>query len=735
MFSVQRFDVRDLRPIQQLTAGARAGQWISSEDDPCFHLTCSLRSGWLHLQLSISSAPRSDDVVVYFDYGRGFELDEGITLGSMTTGSCVVDRYIPITRPVRGMRLDPLDAPGAFDLLEFKVELLPRWRFLVRTLRGSWVRGVAERNLLKSAGKGAALLLTGRIPTLRTKLLASLGHGGYEPRAYDAWMRNHAITPERRAALRAEAEALAAPPKISVILPVYNPPEQYLRRALDSVCSQIYPHWELCVADDASTAPWVKTTLAEYAQRDGRIKVNHRTTNGGISAASNTALEMASGSYVALLDHDDELAEHALLSMAREIAADPGLDILYSDEDKLRVDGKRTEPFFKPDWSPEYLLAINYLCHLTVLRTQLVRQAGGFRSVCDGAQDFDLFLRATGRSARIKHIADILYHWRMIPGSTALVNDAKPRAHAAGTLALREALAARGVAATVEPGPWSTAYSVRYRLSDTPRVSIIIPSTCKPITLHGTRTSHIENCVRSITEKSSYRNFEIIVLDRNQMATDLEARLAGWSVRRITYDQPFNWSAVNNLGAAQANGAHLLFLNDDMEILTPDWLERLLEFSARSEIGAVGGRLVFPDQRLQHVGVVVANGLPHHSCYGRAATDTGYFGAAVLHRNVSAVTGACMMTRAEVFNSVGRFGEEFPLNYNDIDYCLKVIAAGKRIVYTPYAQLLHHESASRQRIVTEEEIRLFRSKWVQWRDPFYSPNFAQEFNDYGIATT
>ena len=429
----------------------------------------------------------------------------------------------------------------------------------------------------------------------------------------------------------------------------------------------------MCIADDGSTAPQVRTVLEEYAGSEPRIRLAFHAENRGISAATNTALEQAAGDYVALLDHDDELAEHALFRVAEAIIADRSLDILYSDEDKLELDGRHVEPFFKPDWSPELFLACMYTCHLGVYRTRLVRQVGGFRSDFDSAQDYDLVLRLMTKTARIHHIPDVLYHWRKLPTSAATSVTAKPQAPEAGRRALEDHLKRIGRPGTVEPGRFAGLHRVRFAVTGDPQISIIIPSACRPIRARGKTNYHVLRCVESIRAQSTYRNYEILLVHHPDDVTPaLASELDRLEVARLAHDGAFNWSAAMNLGAAAAGGDHLLFLNDDMEVITPDWLESLLEFSHQPEIGAVGPKLILSNGELQHAGVLVEDLTPRHAFYRFPTDHPGYFSSNLMHRNTSAVTGACLMTRADLFEALGGFCERLPLNYSDVDYCLRV---------------------------------------------------------------
>jgi GT2 family glycosyltransferase len=736
----KKVDVDALVPWQHLEPKKHAPfTWTTTGDEPFFLIPCLLDKGWLriHLRLTSQAAGR---VELYVDSGGAFKLFTAVDVDK--PGSTVDKRFVAhFPKPIRAVRLDPLDGPGEFHLEKLRVVPLPRPVALFHAL-------CAKLQLLRNARRlglglrtGLGLLLRGDLGRFKQKLVKEFKGSAYYDStsalatySYDLWRQARQLTEADRARLRAEAETLADPPLISVLVPVYNVPERYLRLALDSVLRQLYPHWELCVADDHSTQPHVRKVLEEYARRDQRIKVVFRMQNGNISAATNSALAVAQGEYVALLDHDDELAEHALFRMAQAVVADRAVDMLYSDEDKLELDGRHVDPFFKPEWSPEYFLACMYTCHLGVYRTELVREVGGFRSDFDSAQDYDLVLRLMANGARIRHVPEVLYHWRKLPTSTASDGSAKPQAPEVARRALRSYLEQTGRAGTVEPAPTSFDFNrVRFALVGRPKVSIVLASACKPAVIDGASGFYVEKCIRSIRDKSTYDNYELILISNNDVPAELAERLRQWRVNVIVHKAPFNWSAVNNLGAAAAAGEYVLFMNDDMEVITPDWLEAMLEFAQLPEVGAVGAKLLYPDGRLQHAGVTVLDGDPTHVFHQYPGYHPGYFFGNVLHRNVCAVTGACLLTRKDVFQELGGFDVTFPLEFNDVDFCLKLLASGRRIVYMPYAQLYHFESATRRSTVTLA-LKRFKDRWSHKirRDPYHNPNLSTKYSDCRI---
>jgi GT2 family glycosyltransferase/SAM-dependent methyltransferase len=726
---------KGLEPV----ADASPGTWRAPGDDPQFLVSCYLPAGWLRVRLRVHSPVRGQ-FTIYAEKDGSFGPDSLLGQFGLAAGDTDEEFYVHLGRPTRALRIDPVDAACVFRIDRLEIAPRPPYTAAFDALRRKLRLLRAYHNTGPVLRRGLALLATGRWGEVIAKWRLGLDdprctrHGFHEPEAaYEAWMANRRLTDAGRAAQRAWAVEADDPPLVSVLMPVYNTPEHYLRRAIESVLAQTYPHWELCVADDGSTAEHVRPVLEEYAARDDRVKLAPPGRHGGIAAASNAALALASGRYVALLDHDDEIAEHALYRMAQAIVADPTADMLYSDEDKLQPDGKRVHPFFKPDWSPEFFLGCMYTCHLGLYRTALVRELGGFRPTFDGAQDYDLVLRLTERTDRVVHVLDVLYHWRLVPNSTSTCVAAKPEAHAAGLRALQEHLARTGRAGRAEVGPSPGLNFVRFDVAGRPRVSIIIPSLCRPARAGGAGAGHLEQCVASIARIGRYKEYEILVLDQHRMPEAMERDLTRVGVRRVTYDEPFNWSRVNNLGARHTTGEHLLFLNDDTEVVAPDWLEALLEFSQQREIGAVGAKLLFPDGGLQHVGVTILDGKPGHPFYGYPAKHTGYFCRNVLPHNCAAVTGACLMTRRDVFEEAGGFDESFPLNYNDVDYCLRVRQLGYRVVFTPHATLHHHEAVSKAGVFAEE-LDAFRARWdAAGPDPYYNPNLNPETFDYRIG--
>ena len=545
----------------------------------------------------------------------------------------------------------------------------------------------------------------------------------------------------RMDAARAEAVVarMPAPVLISIVMPVYNVERRWLLAAVDSVRRQFYPHWQLCIADDASTRAETIEALREIeALGDIRIHVRRLPRNLGIAGASNAALGMATGAYVGLLDHDDALARDALLEVAQAIAA-RAPDILYSDEDKLEPDGRHAEPHFKPDFNIDYFFSINYVCHFSVLRRTLIERIGGFRSGYEGAQDYDLLLRATEQGERVEHIPKVLYHWRKTTASTAAFSGAKAASWEAGQRALADSLTRRGIAASVQAGPYPNTFRLRRAIAGQPLVSILVPFRDKPELL--------STCFQSILVRTDYSNFEIIGIDNGSShgkTLALMRKLAQRDarVRFVQYDAPFNYSKVNNFGARHARGEHLLLLNNDTEVIAAEWLDAMLEHSQRPEVGVVGAKLLYADRRIQHAGVIIGiGGVAGHAHLNEPADRPGYFGRAQLVQDLSAVTFACAMTRRDVFEQLGGLNEDdLTIAFNDIDYCLRAREAGYLVVYTPYAELYHYESRTRgYEDDPAKQARFFGEiTYMQRRhaavlkngDPYYNPNLRLDTNDF-----
>jgi O-antigen biosynthesis protein len=560
-------------------------------------------------------------------------------------------------------------------------------------------------------------------------------HTGYASE-YEQWIAEFEVPADE--VLLLKLDRLEYRPLISILMPVFNTKPDELLAAIDSVVAQSYPNWELCIADDGSNQPEIRPILADFERRYQNIHVHFSEKHGGISAALNAAYRVASGEYVALLDHDDTLSPHALAYVVESINQPSRPDLIYSDEDKLHEHGERYEPFFKPEWSPDLILSRNYVCHLLVIHKDLMDQVGTFCSETDGSQDYDYILRASKYARQIAHIPHVLYHWRAGQNSTASSMESKPYTIEASRRALERFCGEIGNSARIEPARLPGAWRLRYSIPEPSRVSIIIAS--------GGNVEILRANLEGLFMRTEYGDFEVVVMDnsRGEHIQELvnEFARAKRSIRHIDWrEKPFNYSEINNVAARECDTPILLFLNDDVSVINSDWLTSMVELIGRREVGAVGAKLLFPDGSIQHAGVVM--GLFDncgHAFYGMDAALPHYFGFTDMIRNVSAVTGACLMTRTDVFWKVGGFDEErLAVAFNDVDLCLKIGASGYRVLFTPFAQLYHHESFSKTQkdlIPHPTEVAIMQSKWrdVIASDPYYSPNLTRRKADYSLPT-
>ena len=555
---------------------------------------------------------------------------------------------------------------------------------------------------------------------------------------YPNWIRKNEPEREQLGKQREQVIDFDYKPLISLIIPVWNTPEQILNETISSVLQQTYENFELCIADGNSN-PETQKILSDWAKKDSRIHVKFLDENRGIAVNSNEALSLAQGEFVAFLDHDDLLAPYAFFEVVHRLQGDTTVDLIYSDEDKINESGQRFDPFFKPDFSPDYLRSVNYMTHFLVVRKSLGDTIGWFREGYDGAQDYDLILRSVEKARDIAHIPKILYHWRAWTASTAGSAEAKPYANASGKKALQEHLNRIGLSAHVEDGYSSTFYRVYYQYSGAPLISIIIPN-------HD-HAEDLKRCLDSIWQQTSYPNIEIVLVENGSKEQEtfklyeqlkLDAR-----IRIVKWEQPFNYSRVNNWAVTQANGEVILFLNNDTRIINGDWLEEMLQFAMRPDVGAVGTKLYYPDESIQHAGVIVGlGGVAGHSHKYYPRQHPGYFRRLETVQNISAVTAACLMVRKQIFQEVNGFDENYPLAFGDVDLCLAILKKGYLNVWTPYASLYHFESKTRSGEDTPEkkarfkkEMDYFKQKWAKFLlqgDPYYNPNLSLDYEDFRL---
>lgn len=529
-------------------------------------------------------------------------------------------------------------------------------------------------------------------------------------------------------------------PLISIAVPAYKTPITFLEEMIQSVQAQTYPYWELCIANGSPDEAEMAQLLEKYASEDFRIHVCNLKENLGIAGNTNAALAMASGEYVGLLDHDDLLAPNALYEIVRVLEKKKDTDFIYTDEDKVTTDlSEHFQPHLKPDFSLDLLRSNNYICHFCVVRREIVEKTGGFRKEYDGAQDYDFIFRCTEEAQNIAHVPEILYHWRTHKASTADNPASKMYAFEAGKRAIEDHLKRCGVSGTVSHTKDLGFYRVKYDLQEKPLISIIIPNKDETETLKA--------CLKSIREKSTYQNYEILIVENNSTTPEIfhyyKELAKEESIRLLRWKNPFNYAAINNFGVQRAKGEYLLFLNNDVTVITPDWLEEMLSICERREVGAVGVKLIYPDQTIQHAGCVVGmGGIAGHMFVDMPAERTGYLHKASILQDVSAVTAACMMVKRSAFEAVGGFTEALAVAFNDVDFCLKIREKGDLIVYDPYVQLYHMESKTRGQEDSEEKVRRFqseieymRSHWIDILkngDPYYNKNLSLTKWNYSL---
>ncbi|QIJ76849.1 glycosyltransferase [Methylobacterium sp. NI91] len=710
------------------------GVWRSTGSDPQFRLThprggrlfpFRLTGGWVRIRANLEGLGTTKPVpLLYVDDGSGFREEEAVRLEMRDGG---IDDLVHLPRRVRGLRLDPLAASGRFRLARATLEPLSGPAAALAVARRLVARLPEEER-----GGGALLGRLARLALSRPP--AALWRAFWDsarPRpaaaSYAAWIaqveRPALPSPE---AMRTAIAGFRLRPRISIVMPVYNTPKPYLEAALTSIRAQAYPDWELCLCDDASTAPHIAPMLDALAAEEPRVRLHRRTKNGRIVGASNDALARATGDWITLVDHDDVIPPHALFALVEALNADPQTDFLYSDEDKITIQGERYEPFFKPDWSPETLEACMYTAHLALYRRDIVARIGAFRPECEGAQDYDFVLRYTEHATRVRHVPQVLYHWRAIPGSTAQAMDNKGYVVAAALRALEDRARRTGGLDSVRPTAFAGSFHLRRPLRERPLVSIVIPTAGRDSEVRGRTVDLLAACLASIRERSTYEAIEIVAVDNGDLRPATKAALERYDARSVTWDRPdFNVAAKMNLGARAATGEVLVFLNDDIEVISPDWIEAMLALLQIPGVGAVGPKLLFETGELQHVGVTVIDATPDHPRRSYPREDPGHFFSTAGNRNYLAVTGACVMVRRADFEAIQGFDEAFAVNYNDVDLCLRLRERGLRSVYCAEVELYHYESRNRARTVAEDEQTCFRARWAETipYDPYYSEWF------------
>ncbi len=557
-----------------------------------------------------------------------------------------------------------------------------------------------------------------------------------EPTPYEIWMSFN--DPKEEELEKQRNTKFKINPKISILVPMYNTPENFFEELVEYMINQTYTNWELCLEDGS---PEENEKIEEICKKDERIKYNYTGNNLGISGNTNEALKRATGDYIALLDHDDLLPINCLFEVVKAINEDPDVEFIYTDEDKITtIDKPRFDPHFKPDFAIDTLRSNNYICHFSVFRKDLMEKLGGERSKYNGAQDYDIIIRMAEIAKNIKHIPKILYHWRVHELSTAKDAAAKPYAFEAGIPVLQDHLKRVGLEGEVSHGATLGTYKIDYKVKGNPKVTILIPNRNEAKTL--------KVCIDSILEKTTYENYEIVIIENNsteQSIFDYYKKLEENEKIKILYysEKQFNYSKIINYGVKNTNGEYIIQLNNDTELITPDWLEKMVGMNQREDVGAVGVKLYYPDGTIQHAGTIIGvYGVAGHVFKGLYKNTHGYFARDSHIQNLSAVTAACMMAKRSVYEQVGYMDEDFAVAFNDIDFCLKIIESGRLIIYNPFVELKHYESKSRGAEDTQEkqerfqgEIDLFYKKWGNYKkkgDPYYNINLRLDDDQYGI---
>lgn len=713
--------------------------WQCGGNDPQFGIRCGSdgaalpAAGWHLVEVQLAAVEGGvESPCLYPDYGAGCsELDKIGLAGPDADGW--IRAVVLFKHPLHSLRFDPSTGNPLLRVGELRLVRLGRIGALLKMLGFVWRNphagpGEAARlawRSLASVAAGRPSEAGERVLSRYQRLLVA------GPSDYEHWLLKH----DRPLAADVAAQrvaAMARPPLVSIVMPVYNTPERWLRACIDSVLRQSYPHWELCIADDASPSRATRKVLEDHAARDPRVRVVFRASNGHISAASNSAMEIARGEWMALLDHDDLLHPDALLHVVEAIVANPEAKIVYTDEDKVDERGRRYQPYFKPAFDPDLLRGQNVICHLGVYRLDHVRAIGGFRLGFEGSQDWDLALRTCEAlpGTQVVHVPRVLYHWRAIAGSTALASGEKSYTSGTGLKSVSEHLARIGMPADASILPGG---HVRVRprpVSPEPRVLIVIPTR--------DRVDLVRQCIDSVLERSTYRNYHIALVDNGSVEPEsLQYFSEVGSDERVTvipYPHPFNYSAINNFAVDALACDVVLLLNNDIEVISPEWLEEMVALAMRPDAGAVGAMLYYPDDTVQHAGVTIGiGGVAGHAFTGAPREAHGYMGRMRLTHGVLAVTAACLAIRRSTWDAMGGLDTGLQVAFNDVDFCLRVADAGYRNLWSPNAQLYHHESASRGYEDTPEKKDRFKREvdfmLLRWgdalsRDPSYSPNLS-----------
>ncbi|UQB43275.1 glycosyltransferase family 2 protein [Thiomicrospira microaerophila] len=733
-----------LKPVSGLTKNA-ANCWQAKDNDPQFVFKRrKLSVGWYLVELEIEHEDKHHhQAKLYPDYGDGITEQAAIALPLMP--GKVTGRVVYIEKNLKKLRLDPTETAGEFSIKRLLISRIPSQYALFRICKRlahhhPEYTGMAIKNI-KDKLNTEAEQTNEKLRELALQAYAQTFSLSNSDLCYQTW-----IETVENPKLKKTQGILKPPsynPTISILLPAYNTEPQHLAQCIQSVIVQTYPNWQLIIVDDASNKKQHIEVIKTLQNQDNRILFKQRNRNGHISQASNDALEHATGEYTLLLDHDDLLAPHALAFFIDTLNKQPDAKLIYADEDKVDEQNQRHNPHFKPDWNPDLLLSQNYIGHPVVYQTDRLKQIGGFRLGYEGSQDHDLLLRYTqGLAAKdIIHIHWILYHWRSHQGSTANNTDTKNYTTQAGIKALQNSLQQQNTKATVIKGVYANTYRINWPVPNpAPLVSLLIP----------TRNGHdiLKMCLDSILNKTTYAHYEIIILDNQTTCTKTKNLFTTLSskhpnIRVVKWDKPFNYSAINNFGVEHAQGEIIGLINNDIEVISPDWLNEMVSQAVRPEIGCVGAKLYYPNDTIQHAGVILGiGGVAGHSHKYFSKKHPGYFTRLNLTQNFSAVTAACLIVKKSIYKHVGGLDEHnLTVAFNDVDFCLKVREAGYRNLFTPWAELYHHESISRGAENTSAkrkrfagEVSFMKTKWKSalHHDPAYNRNLTLEHENFTL---
>jgi GT2 family glycosyltransferase len=716
---------RELVPAL-LSGAAPHGERLQVTAGPAlFQLSGPMPSGWVEVDLRIgASAGRPGRARVIADAGSD---TVSVPLPLTADGSARTVARLPDV--VRSLKLE-LDRAGPLDLPAVRVRELT-WAEAAARLAGPLLSRRLRRpwELAHSGSKLLRTLRQGGVRGVMDWLLHKEQQKGSRDAGYANWQRAFSTISEAdRVRIRKRSGRLRT--RFSVLMAVFDTPETWLPHAIASVRSQLYPHWELCIADTGSSGAHVRNLLETAAREDPRIKLE-LCSGTGKALASNAALSLATGDFVALLDPEDELAEHALYLLAEELESHPDTDLAYSDDDRIDEQGRFVDPHFKPDWNPDLLRSHDYVARLCAMRRQRVVNVGGYRAGFPGTESYDLCLRIAP-DGRVRHVPFVLYHRRLGTGS--------PEQRDSADAAVRVVQEHLGSSAQAAVGPLPDTRRVRWPIPDAaPLVSLIIPTRdARPL---------LETCVESILRNTEYDNFEIVIIDNQSATPDALAYFSTLQQRGVArvvrFDKPFNFSAINNAGVREARGQVLALLNNDLEAIEPGWLGEMVSHALRPEIGAVGARLLYPDRTVQHGGILLGvGGIAGHAHKLSPERDPGYLLRAQIAQDMSAVTAACLAIRRQTYLAVGGFDETLAVAFNDVDFCLRVGETGLRNLWTPFATLIHHESRTRgaedtapKRARFHQEIRRMHARWghLLQNDPAYNPNLTLESEDFALA--